>query len=145
MSPVGKRFKPTKKELQEALRGSWSKATTYDPKIWSKENPAWGQCAPTALVVQNYLGGNLKVRFIKGIGWHYWNQLPDGTEIDFTKEQFGKKKINFLPGEITDRNCVLREFLLSYRQTIERYQILERGIHEYFYFIFPHKSGGGEK
>jgi hypothetical protein len=26
-------------------------------------------------------------------GAHYWNRLPDGTEIDLTREQFGRDEL----------------------------------------------------
>lgn len=51
----------------------------------------------TALVVQDFLGGDLilgevHVEGVK-VGNHYWNWLPDGSEVDLTADQF-------LPGEV---------------------------------------------
>lgn len=48
---------------------------------------------------------------------HYWNQLPDGTEVDLTREQFD----DFSPQSIEHRS---REYVLSYPDTVERYQRL---------------------
>lgn len=59
---------------------------------WGPDNPARAQCGVTALVVQDLLGGDLihgevHVNGVKD-GNHYWNRLPDGTEIDLTADQF---------------------------------------------------------
>ncbi len=59
---------------------------------WSEENPARGQCATTAVVVHDYFGGDL-VRgevHVRGerVDFHWRNRLPDGSEIDLTREQF---------------------------------------------------------
>jgi hypothetical protein len=46
-------------DLCGALESSWSEATSADSERWTGRNPAWGQCAVTALSVQDYLGGTL--------------------------------------------------------------------------------------
>lgn len=48
-----------KQLIEKALKSSWSKETCYPPwaRGWTTENPTKGQCAVTALVVQDYLGG----------------------------------------------------------------------------------------
>ncbi|MGI5242629.1 YunG family protein [Dactylosporangium sp. CA-139066] len=68
---------------------------TCDPSDladWHPGNPARGQCGPTALVVREILGGDLiRARVTAGgepAGHHYWNRLPDGSELDLTREQF---------------------------------------------------------
>lgn len=51
----------------------------------------------TALVVHDLLGGELILGDVqvhgRKIGHHYWNRLPDGTEVDLTADQF-------CPGEV---------------------------------------------
>lgn len=46
----------------------------------------------TALVVQDILGGDLIIAEVHEegvqIGYHYWNRLPDGSEVDLTADQF---------------------------------------------------------
>jgi len=46
----------------------------------------------TALVVQDGLGGDLILAEVHvggtQIGHHYWNRLPDGTDLDLTADQF---------------------------------------------------------
>ncbi len=75
-------------ELKKLLKASWSKETSADPKNWTLKNPSWGQCAVTALVVQDFLGGELVRTVVEKFGSHYWNKLPNGKEKDFTRQQF---------------------------------------------------------
>lgn len=52
-----------------------------------------GCCGHVALLVQSMCGGDLVERVVPSpsdsIGQHFWNRLPDGTEIDLTSSQFG--------------------------------------------------------
>lgn len=112
-------------KIKELLEKSWCKGTSADPENWTKENPAWGQCAITALVVQDFLGGELlraSFKDVKGfefVGSHYWNRLPDGQEVDLTRCQF-PKDITIPVGEPRTRQHVL-----SYPETQRRYNILK--------------------
>ncbi|MER7009256.1 NUDIX domain-containing protein [Dactylosporangium sp. NPDC000555] len=76
------------------LLRSWG-PDTCDPSDladWHPGNPSRGQCGPTALVVREIMGGDLlRGRVTAGgepAGHHYWNRLPDGTELDLTRDQF---------------------------------------------------------
>ena len=81
--------------LDAAVRASWGPDVCEDPADlprWSPANPARGQCGPTALVVNDLLGGELcvaEVRLRDGAqrGFHWWNRLA-GVDIDLTLEQF---------------------------------------------------------
>lgn len=66
-----------------ALVESWGIETSTK---WKMENPASGQCGVTALVVQEYLGGEIVKTFI-GEMWHFYNKIGDNY-IDFTASQF---------------------------------------------------------
>jgi hypothetical protein len=86
---------PSFADIERVIRASWSQETCdpVDLAAWSPETPARGQCAVTALIVQDLLGGDLllaEVLYADGSrqGVHYWNRLPDGTELDLTREQF---------------------------------------------------------
>lgn len=81
--------------LARALRASWSRSTCdpVDLAAWSPARPSTGQCAVTALVVQDHLGGDLLLAEVhhadgRRQGVHYWNRLGDGREIDLTRDQF---------------------------------------------------------
>ncbi|GAA4249726.1 YunG family protein [Dactylosporangium darangshiense] len=80
--------------LLPLLLRSWG-PDTCDPTDladWHPGNPARGQCGTTALVVREVLGGDLiHGRVTAGgepAGHHYWNRLPDGSELDLTRDQF---------------------------------------------------------
>ncbi|MCD6381879.1 MAG: hypothetical protein J7L43_02785 [Candidatus Aenigmarchaeota archaeon] len=117
------------KLLEEALKNSWSKETCYPPlqDEWSPERPSLGQCAVTTMVVQDYFGG--KLLYCRHYH-HYWNMLPDGREVDFTRGQFPKDvKICF--DEIRDRNYLLNSEGSKRARTPERYRILKSRVDEY--------------
>jgi hypothetical protein len=110
--------------LSHALRKAWCAETSVDPS-WSPENPALGQCAVTALAVQDALGGEL-VRGAYDGGSHYWNRLPSGVEIDLTAEQFAS-----LPAfhGVAIRE---REYVLSFAATRLRYELLQERMGQCF-------------
>ncbi|MFE0178398.1 hypothetical protein ACFWZ2_39430 [Streptomyces sp. NPDC059002] len=83
--------------VTEALRASWAADTCSPDDVerapWSADNPAWGHCDITALVVQDLFGGDLlagEVYATDGTqhGFHMWNRLDSGLELDLTREQF---------------------------------------------------------
>lgn len=88
----------TPEELRKILRKCWSRETAGDPWGWKPENPAWTQCVPSALVAQDIFGGKIvqgeaRIEEMCILEDHFWNKLPDGREIDFTKEQFPESTI----------------------------------------------------
>ena len=78
----------TNEEILNALREAWSASSSTK---WKKENPALGQCGVTALVVQDWLGGEILKTKIKKPGqpelWHFYNRVG-GEAVDFTASQF---------------------------------------------------------
>jgi hypothetical protein len=48
-------------ELESAIRKSWGRDTSDDPDEWSESNPARGQCAVTAMLVRELLGGEILI------------------------------------------------------------------------------------
>ncbi|MGW3608218.1 YunG family protein, partial [Micromonospora sp. NPDC005161] len=59
---------------------------------WHPDNAARGQCGATALIIQDLLGGELILGEVVArdakVGYHYWNRLPDGRDVDLTADQF---------------------------------------------------------
>jgi len=102
-----------------ALEASWS-AETSASSDWSTSLPARGHCAVSALIVQDRLGGDLLRAVVCGES-HYWNRLPDGTEIDLTRGQFGL----FDPIEVTVGS---RDYVLSFAGTRRRYELLRQRV-----------------
>jgi len=107
--------------LRKALERAWRRNTSADPDGWSAANSAWGQCAVTALIVQDFFGGVLIRSVIAGVS-HYWNRLPSGEEADFTRHQF-REAPELSPAEVRDR-----EYVLSFHLTQERYRILRQAV-----------------
>lgn len=81
-------------DLDKALRASWATDTCSpdDQADWQPGNPAWGHCDITALIVNDIFGGDLVVGEVhlnnEQRGFHWWNRLPSGVELDLTHEQF---------------------------------------------------------
>jgi hypothetical protein len=87
-------------DIEALIRSSWSDRSCdpVDLPEWSPENPARGQCAVTALVVQDLLGGELLLAEVHNAdgsrqGVHYWNRFADGVEVDLTRGQFTRSEV----------------------------------------------------
>jgi hypothetical protein len=106
-----------------AIRGAWCKDTSVDPDKWTPDNPAWGQCAVTALVVQDLLGGELRRLELPAGGGHYFNLL-DRCETDLTAEQFAFD-LDYVGGCTRDRGTVMAN-----PNTNERYKLLKARAHK---------------
>jgi hypothetical protein len=109
------------RRLRNALEAAWSRETTVNPANWSERNPAWGQCAVTALIVQDELGGELLRATVQGVS-HYWNLLETGEELDFTRRQFSD-----FPDDLKGLARV-REQLLANDDTARRYRKLRDAV-----------------
>jgi hypothetical protein len=95
--------------LCEAFEASWDERTSYQGAV-REGNPAFGQCYPTARVMQSFFPvldvARGLVRTTAGLETHFWNVLPsaDGPrDIDLTWQQFpyGSSVCNF---ELLDRD-----------------------------------------
>jgi hypothetical protein len=89
----------TLQALEAAIRGSWCRETCdpTDAAVWAPSNPSRGQCAVTALVVHDLVGGQLleaEVLYPDGErqGFHYWNRLA-GLDVDLTGDQFTSEEV----------------------------------------------------
>ena len=110
--------------LDIAIRKSWGPDTAKG--YWKPEVPSLNQCAVTALVVQDYFGGDLLRCSLSNGDSHYWNCLPDGRIVDLSKDQFEFTKQRKF-GEVIVRD---REYVLSYPDTRKRYEILAQRVYE---------------
>ncbi|MBG6218158.1 hypothetical protein IWX75_002637 [Arthrobacter sp. CAN_A6] len=92
-------------ELERAFRRSWGADTTCLSagclQEWRPNNPAYGQCGPTALIVQDLLCGDLLIADVtvenEEDEVHYWNRFTSGLEIDLTREQFTPHRVLGVP------------------------------------------------
>jgi len=118
---------PTLSEIQAVLRESWGPETCdpHDLANWHRDNPARGQCGTTALVVHELLGGDLMLAEVyehgTQTGHHYWNRLPDGSEVDLTREQFH-------PGETIGVGRVVQVPPDAPRRCREQYELLRNRV-----------------
>ncbi len=103
----------TIRRLAAALRSTWT-ANTSATRTWASDRASSGQCAVTALVVQDFFGGTLLRGVVCGQS-HYWNRLPDGTELDLTRDQFPDFVLDVAPEERS------RSYVLSFADTERRY------------------------
>jgi len=106
-------------ELEDAIRSSWTREVSEEPDKWSEDNPAYGCCAVTSMVVRDYLGGELVIAGVVKDGVrvdrHVWNVLPSGLAVDLSRDQFRN-------GERYEAPQPLNEFTV--RGTQERYELL---------------------
>jgi len=105
-------------EVCEIVSMSFSKDTCF-PGLkdkWNEQNKTLGQCAITALILNDFLGGKI-MRCKSETGSHYYNLINDEI-IDLTVSQFEK-----LPDYETGEERT-REYLLSNEDTKNRYKIL---------------------
>lgn len=110
-------------DLTRSVQGAWSRDTSISPEAWSTERPWVGQCAVTALVIQDRCGGDLLRAEVAGVS-HYWNRLPDGSEVDLTRMQFDSFVVDG-PIQVRDRG-----YVLSFPDTVTRYERLLSAINE---------------
>jgi len=115
--------------IETAVNKAWMAETSSDPDNWTRENPAWGQCAVTAVAVNYYRGGKIiwseallpDGRKIS----HYFNILKNGSEVDFTRSQFPEGTV-IPPGvDKTKGFPTTKDYILSNEMTRKRYQILK--------------------
>lgn len=114
--------------LKQQLRQAWCResAAISCQLYWTTGNPALGQCAVTALIVQDVLGGEIVCSSIDDDSPdHYFNRLPDGRELDLTLEMF-PAGTRFPPGEAVDRSYILTSEPAKRAKMPERYAILKK-------------------
>ncbi len=120
------------KRLEELLEWNWSRQTCYPAsrQLWHKGHKAIGQCAVTALWIQEVYGGQL----VKSKKYdHIWNLLPDKTEHDFSRSQFLGENI-ILPIDLkVARYSVLNGAPAIRAQTQQRYELLKRKLARFGY------------
>lgn len=109
------------------LMEAWDADTSSDPEGWRMPNPAWGQCAVTAVAVRDAFGGEVvwgeaELPDGRRIS-HYWNRI-DGADLDLTRGQFpeGTRLPRGGPrrADVPDTGA----YVLSHPATRARYELL---------------------
>ena len=108
--------------VYQAIRMSWGADTAVE--FWDSRNRALNQCAVTALIVQDYFGGELLRCPMTDGDSHYWNRVGE-VEVDLTASQFAWIE----PQPLKDQAAVRdRAYVLSFPDTARRYRILQRRV-----------------
>lgn len=104
-------------DLHGQVAAAWSVDTSAHVQWGEPGIPAEsGQCAVTALLVQELFGGSLMRAVVNGES-HYWNSV-DGETVDFTRAQFA------LPLTFEGEAERERSYVLGFPATAARYDLL---------------------
>ncbi|MEM9336874.1 MAG: hypothetical protein AAGA35_03400 [Patescibacteria group bacterium] len=101
--------------------------TSANPGGWTEDNPMWGHCAVVAVLAQGCFGGRILKGSLKEhekyayLRSHFWNELPDGKQVDFTAEQYPDLVFTELKAE--ERS---RENILSHPDSSDRFGLLKQ-------------------
>ena len=109
--------------LCTALAASWTARTASPLVAWTPHNPSSGQCAVSALVLQDYCGGEIRRCVVAGTP-HYFNRI-DGQVVDSTAGQFGTVAINYDTSTVRNHQRILR-----HADTRQRYELLKGRVGE---------------
>lgn len=102
-------LRPSLDEVTVAVTASWSAETCHATSAYvaggRPGDRSRGQCGTTALVLQDFLGGQVLVAQVyidgRADGVHYWNRLPDGRQVDLTQTQFLPHEVLGVATEVT--------------------------------------------
>ncbi|HYD04027.1 MAG TPA: hypothetical protein VEC16_07060 [Alphaproteobacteria bacterium] len=122
-------------KLEQAIMTSWRRITSSDPDNWSENNPAWGQSEASALVMNDYLGGeivwsNVLLRNRKK-GINYYRNKAGHKENRLLEMQFPESAVipNAMPKKEGYNST--REYLLSDENVLINYNLLKKDVEKY--------------
>jgi len=111
--------------FRTALERAWTATTTYCPEGWYDQDPAWGQCAVTSVLIAETFGGELlQGRALPPSGIrtsHYWNRI-DGVPVDLTWRQFP------VGTTLSEERAATRATLIANRWMEARYEELRSNV-----------------
>ena len=111
-------------QLRTALAASWTAQTASPLVAWTPHNPSSGQCAVSALVLQDYCGGKICRCVVVGTP-HYFNRIDDQV-VDSTAAQFGTVAIDYDTSTVRSRQRILR-----HADTRQRYELLKERVERF--------------
>ena len=114
-------------KLRFILSNCWSSDTCYPAlkDMWNDNNKSLGQCAITALIVNDNVGGTIRKCNVGDVS-HYFNFI-NGEIVDLTREQFMADDIINYDEYVEKSN----EHILHNEDTRKRYAILSKRVLEY--------------
>lgn len=118
-------FRPVAIErfLPHVFATAWCADTSSDPLGWTAFNPAWGQCAVTALVLHDLYGGEIvwaQATLPDGTAVSHYFNVIDGQEVDLTRRQF-PRGTHIPKGTARQEGVDTRAYILSHAKTAARY------------------------
>lgn len=115
--------------MKQAVEQAWAEDTCYPGILdqWSKETPAVGQSAITALVVQDYFGGDILHCDLYN---HDWNLIPEIGEIDLARGRF-PEGTDVCMEEVRTREVLLTSPKAVAAGTPGRYALLKSRVDEF--------------
>lgn len=119
----------TLNEFFEIMLKSWVKESAYpsaqkDPQFNLPNDPTYGQCAVTAMLVNKFFGGNIRKMRVSGGGTHYFNVI-NGQVFDLTRDQFDLYNV---PVDYSSSTNVPIQYCGKNANTRARYDILEKNL-----------------
>lgn len=113
------------KRVDSIFRKAWSRETAHPScqEIWTTENPSVGQCACTALIVQEFLGGTISRLEFPDRSIIYHNRVLNQV-VDLTWEQHTKERMFYFEQCLPSIQPRTREQLLANPDTNYRYTVL---------------------
>lgn len=95
-------MQPTLEQIADTIRTAWSPDTCQNPALWAEDRPSTGQCAVSALLLQEIAGGAIvRAKAVQpdGTAVSHWLNLIDGDFVDLTGDQFPREtRIIFADG-----------------------------------------------
>lgn len=109
-------------DLFSVLLECWSKETAYPScqAEWVPNDPSYGQCAITAMLVYDMFGGSIHRIRVDGGGTHYFNKI-NGHYVDLTINQFDLYNI---PVQYEPNEEMERKYCGKNADTNKRYNLL---------------------
>ena len=119
----------TLNEFFEIMLKSWVKESAYpstqkDPQFNLSNDPTYGQCAVTAMLVNKFFGGEIRKIRVSGGGTHYFNVI-NGQVFDLTRDQFDLYNI---PVDYSTGINVPLQYCGKNANTRDRYNILKKNV-----------------
>jgi len=105
--------------LRQTLARCWRADTAYGSANWSADTPSAGQCAITAVLVQELLGGTIHKMMVGEVS-HYYGRIG-GRVVDLTADQFRE-----VPAYAQQDDEVEADAVLSRPDTKARFELLSQ-------------------
>lgn len=115
--------------ITELRCGAWDEQTAAPNTPRAGHGKPHGQCAVTALLVHDELGGAILRCEMPDGSSHYWNRIIAVGEVDLTREQYDHDAPIPRGVEVPRERLTQGERAAAAR-TVERYELLKKRVRE---------------